>query len=261
MTTKRFWVGTGWKMNKTFAEAEAYARILQSCDFSPFSNLNIFIVPPFTVLARVADMVKDTPVMVGAQNVHWENSGAYTGEISAPMVRDTGATIAEIGHSERRALFGETDDTVRMKVNAALAAGLRPLVCLGDTAAERDAGASAEAAVRQLKIAFRDVAPERIGHCIVAYEPVWAIGTGGTPATPDQIDDVHRAVRGALVGRYDDAGRDVPVLYGGSVDLSVARSLVPIASVDGLFVGRAAWTAEGLIRIATTFAEMRASLS
>ncbi len=263
-----FWLGTSWKMNKTLEEARGYARVLASrADLAATgvdtetaevdtevrrlgaeaAGVEVFVVPPFTALALVARELAGCRVRVGAQNMHWADEGAGTGEISARMVRDCGATLVELGHSERRVAFGETDCTVNLKVHAALRVGLRPLICVGDTAQERTFGVSAESVVRQVKMALHEVAAADMPRALIAYEPVWAIGDAGTPAEPDYAAKIHAAIRAALADLAPESGRRVPILYGGSVNLSNAASFCGIANVDGLFVGRAAWRAQGLL--------------
>lgn len=227
----------------TAAEARAYVEELLTLLPSPRAGVQFFIVPPFTALASARAAIGTAPLLLGAQNMHWAESGAYTGEISARMLAAVPVNLVELGHSERRAAFGETDETVNAKVKAALAHGLRPLVCVGDSAAERDAGTSAEAVVRQVKLAFAGVAEGGIGRSLVAYEPIWAIGTGGVPAAPAQVRRTHEAIHAALAGLTP---HPVPVLYGGSVTTANCAGLAGEVAVDGLFVGRAAWSAKGL---------------
>lgn len=238
-----FWIGTGWKMNKTAAEARAYVAELLPLLPPPQAAVRFFIVPPFTALATAREAIGAAPLLLGAQNMHWAEAGAYTGEVSARMLAEVPVDLVEIGHSERRANFGETDAAINAKVKSGLAHGLRPLVCVGDSAAERDAGASAEAVVRQVKLAFAGVDPEGIGRCLVAYEPIWAIGEQGVPATPEHVRQTHAAIHAALSALTPHA---VPVLYGGSVTLANCAGFAREATVDGLFVGRAAWSAKGL---------------
>ncbi len=247
---KRYWIGTGWKMNKTYAEAEAYARALADFLVSHPPRVQVFIIPPFTVLHRVSDLLKNTPVQVGAQNMHWAESGAFTGEISAGMLQDCGAHLVELGHSERRAEFGETDYTVNLKVLAALQHRLQPLVCVGETTREKQFGVACESIVRQLKIALKGVSLAQIENVILAYEPVWAIGETGTPAEPAYANAMHSAMRTAIRELYGDAiALAMPILYGGSVNRDNAISLIEQSQVDGLFVGRAAWQANALIEL------------
>jgi triosephosphate isomerase len=241
-----FWIGTGWKMNKTAAEARAYVAELIGLLPPPRDDLSLFFIPPFTALAAAREAIGAAPLLLGAQNMHWADSGAYTGEVSARMLVAFGVDLVELGHSERRGAFGETDATVNAKVKTALRHGLRPLVCVGDTAPERDAGASVETIVRQVRLAFADVAATALSRCLVAYEPVWAIGEQGVPAQPEHVRMVHAAIRRAL---REHTPHPAPILYGGSVNADNAAQLAAEREVDGLFIGRAAWTAHGLAGI------------
>lgn len=235
------WIGTGWKMNKTRAGAMTWcdAVIGEIPD-----GVRLFVLPPFTCLRDVAEKLVGSGITVGAQNVHWDDAGAWTGEVSGSMLRDCGAQIVEIGHSERRTHFGETDATVGRRVEAALRHDLLPLICIGETAAERDAGAAAHVLERQLRAALSSAAGAEV---VVAYEPVWAIGTNGVPADPDVAEERHCQIA-ALAG--DITGRPVPVLYGGSVTPANAEGFLNCPSVSGLFVGRAAWKAQGFLDLA-----------
>ena len=254
-----FWVGTGWKMNLTRPQAAGYAATLCASPLLAASDLRLFIIPPFTALATAADALAGTPVLVGAQNMHWADSGAHTGEISADMIVECGAHLVELGHSERRAGAGETDEQIGWKVRRALTAGLRPLVCVGETRLEREAGAAAETVVRQVRLALRDVAAAELRLCLIAYEPVWAIGTAGTPCTPGDAAPVHAAIRAALRGLADGAAIP-PILYGGSVGPDNCAALAAEPQIDGLFVGRAAWRPDGLLTIAQTALDARRAL-
>ncbi|MEZ5904401.1 MAG: triose-phosphate isomerase [Geminicoccaceae bacterium] len=244
---RKFWLGTGWKMNKTRAEARAYAAALRAAPGLRELPLQLFVLPPFTALAETATALAGSGVLVGAQNCHWADAGAWTGEISAPQIAECGATLVELGHSERRAHFGETDTAINAKVKAVLAAGLRPLVCVGETAEERSLDAATVTVARQARMALAGVAAADLDRVLLAYEPVWAIGEGGTPASPDYADAIHGALKNAVLDLH---GRAVPVLYGGSVNAANAEALAGRAAIDGLVVGRAAWTVEGLIGLA-----------
>ncbi|PIO97942.1 triose-phosphate isomerase [Pleomorphomonas carboxyditropha] len=242
-----FWIGTGWKMNKTVAETRRYIADLKArLPDEAGADCALFIIPPFTALAAAREAIGAAPVLLGAQNMHWAEAGAYTGEISASMLEEFRIDLVELGHSERREYFGETDATINLKVKAALRHGLRPLVCVGDSAEERAAGASAAAVVRQVRLAFAGLTRAEIGRSLVAYEPVWAIGESGMPATPDEAGAVHVALHDAL---KELGAPSVPVLYGGSVNLENAAALAAEPAIDGLFVGRAAWSAEGLVSL------------
>jgi len=238
-----FWIGTGWKMNKTVAETRRYVADLRArLPGEVSADYALFIIPPFTALAAAREAIGAAPVLLGAQNMHWAEAGAYTGEISAPMLEEFGIDLVELGHSERREYFAETDATINLKVKAALRHGFRPLLCVGDSAEERAAGASAAAVVRQVRLAFAGLAKGEINRCLVAYEPIWAIGEGGVPARPEEARCVHVAIHVAL---KELGAPSVPVLYGGSVNLDNAMALAGEPAIDGLFVGRAAWSAEG----------------
>jgi triosephosphate isomerase len=250
-----FWVGTGWKMNKTAAEARAWIAEVRRF-VAPPADFALFFVAPATALAAAREAIGPSGLLLGAQNVHWEDAGAWTGEISARMLKEFAVDLVEIGHSERRAHFAETDATVNAKVLATLRHGMRPLVCVGDSAAERAAGAAAEAVVRQLKLAFATLDAEALGRCLVAYEPVWAIGESGVPAEPEEIAPVHAALHRALAERTP---HPVPVLYGGSVSRQNAGRLAATPGVDGLFIGRAAWDGAGFAALVETACAARAS--
>jgi triosephosphate isomerase len=205
-----------------------------------------FVIPPFPYIAEVADILKDTRVKIGAQNMHWDDQGPWTGEISAPMVKDCGATMVELGHSERRTFFNETDETVALKVKAALKHGLLALVCIGDTKAEYDGGQTALVLERQTRAALSHVGKAAYGHVIFAYEPVWSIGEGGLPANPDFANEQHKRIKTVAA---DAAGAGLPVLYGGSVNPQNCCNLARQSHIDGLFIGRSAWNATGFMGI------------
>ena len=243
----RFWVGTGWKMNKTLAEARTYADGLAAADGANNPRLQRFVIPPFTVVREVKALLRDTSVLVGAQNMHFADSGAWTGEISAPMLTDCGLDIVELGHSERRAHFGETDETVGLKVETAVRHGLIPLICIGETLAERGDGLATKVLERQVRAAFGRLSKDQHkAPILLAYEPVWAIGSGGIPATSEYAD----ARQGEIAHVAQDVlGRAVPCLYGGSVNPDNCQELLVCPHVDGLFIGRSAWDLAGYLDI------------
>lgn len=245
------WIGTNWKMNFLRADAEAYLKAVgEGLRAAPPGPVQPFVIPPFTVLHRVCELARGLPLRVGAQNMHWEASGPFTAEISPTMVKDAGATLIELGHSERRALFGETDAGVNRKVRAAMAHGLTALVCVGETAEEKASGATAATVIRQVKLAFHGVPAERAGEVLLAYEPVWAIGVSGTPAEPSYASAVHGAIRGGLADLWGAAAADqVPIVYGGSVSLANAPALLASSDVDGLFTSRTAYDPAGLLEL------------
>jgi triosephosphate isomerase len=253
---RRPWIGTNWKMHKTLAEARAFAEAVAASELARSEALQLFVIPPFTALAAVAEILGPTNVIVGAQNIHWEDFGPFTGEISPVMARDAGAGLAEIGHSERRQHFGETDAGVARKTAAALRHGLVALVCVGDSRAEFEAGRSGEAVARQVEIALGAVRPEQAARVVIAYEPVWSIGEGGTPADPSFANEQHRLIK-EVAQRC--LGQALDVVYGGSVNPGNAVTLAAQPHVDGLFIGRSAWSAEGLLGIAEAVIRDRAA--
>lgn len=239
------WIGTSWKMNKTLAEARVFAEGLRGRT-AP-AGIRRFVIPPFTAVREVGQMLAGSGVLVGAQNMHWADAGAWTGEISPVMLADCGLDMVEIGHSERRAHFGETDETVGLKTEAAVRHGLIPLICIGETAADKEAGRSDEVLARQVEAAFARLSPgQKAAPVLLAYEPVWAIGEGGTPAAPDYAEARHARIA-QVAG--EAAGRRVPCLYGGSVGPGNCADLVALGHVDGLFIGRSAWAVEGYLDI------------
>jgi len=246
---KRALLGTSWKMNKTLAEAEAYVAHLSEA-LRPSDRYQVFIVPPFTHLWRMKELLRNTPILLGAQNMHWEPEGAFTGEISPKMLAETGVDIVELGHSERRTYFNETDFTVNKKVLAALAHDLTPLVCVGETEDEKDFGAAREVVGRQVRIALHGIKAVSCERIWIAYEPVWAIGVGGIPAGPAYAGEIQSHIRITVKELFGEAqGDKVPILYGGSVSLQNAAELIRQPNVDGLFIGRAAWEAESFLTI------------
>jgi L-erythrulose 1-phosphate isomerase len=246
MSKKTPWIGTSWKMNKLRADALAFAEEVLTSSVAQSSVVQPFVIPPFPYIADVAQKLSSTRIRVGAQNMHWADGGAWTGEVSPLMVMDCGATIVEIGHSERRKHFGETDETVALKTAAALKHGLTALVCIGDTREEYDAGLTSQALDRQVRALMTHVTPETAKKVIIAYEPVWSIGEGGTPASPDFANQQHMQIA-ALVTSL--TGTQVPIIYGGSVNPQNCVELAIQSHIDGLFIGRSAWNAKGYIGI------------
>ena len=243
---KQLWIGTSWKMNKSRVEAKIFAEALKVSTFASAEKLQPFIIPPFPYIAEVADILKNTKIRIGAQNMHWANHGAWTGEISPLMLKDCGATLVELGHSERRAHFGETDETVAMKTASAVKHGLTALVCIGDTREEFEQGRTAKALEKQVRALLSKVAGQAEGNIIIAYEPVWSIGEGGTPAAPAFANEQHIKID-TLVRSL--IGHPLPILYGGSVNPQNCVELAQQSHIDGLFIGRSAWRATGYLGI------------
>jgi L-erythrulose 1-phosphate isomerase len=238
------WVGTSWKMNKTLPEAEAFARALP-VEGDP--RIQRFVIPPFTMCREVKRLLAGASVKVGAQNMHWADSGAWTGEISPLMLRDCGLDMVELGHSERREFFGETDETVGLKVEAAVRHGLIPLICVGETLADRESGQGPAVLARETRGALAKLSAEqRKAEILFAYEPVWAIGEKGIPASADYAD----ARQAEIVAVAEEMlGRRPPCLYGGSVNAQNCAELIAMPHIDGLFIGRSAWAPEGYLDI------------
>lgn len=247
MTKPHVWIGTSWKMNKTLAEAKTFAEGLKAADAVRDPRFQRFVIPPFTAVREVKAMLAETSVKVGAQNMHWADDGAWTGEVSAPMLRDCNLDIVELGHSERREHFGETDETVGLKTQAAVRHGLIPLICIGETLAEREAGAARTVLETQVRGALGKLAgAEKEAEILLAYEPVWAIGVNGIPATSDYAD----ARQAEIIAVAEEVlGRKVPCLYGGSVNPANCEELITCPHIDGLFIGRSAWNVEGYLDI------------
>ncbi|MBI4545707.1 MAG: triose-phosphate isomerase [Gemmatimonadetes bacterium] len=243
-------IAGNWKMHKGPSATREFFRQFKP-RYSPRADRTILFFPPAVSLAATMEMLPDRPDLgVGIQNIHWKDQGAFTGEISAPMARDTGARFALVGHSERRHVFGESDDDVRHKVAAAFDAGLVPVLCLGETLEQRRAGRVEEVILSQLDAALQDLPPHHIRQLLVAYEPVWAIGTG-VNATPADASAAHAVLRRRLAEHVgDEAARRVPILYGGSVNPGNAAELLAAPQVDGLLVGGASLDPAGFARIA-----------
>lgn len=241
------WVGTSWKMNKTLADGLAFADAIGAFAADFDERIQPFVIPSFTSVREVKRALAGTRVKVGAQNMHWSDDGAWTGEVSPLMLRDCKLDLVELGHSERREHFGETNRTVGQKTEAAVRHALVPLICVGETLDERDTGRADEVLAGQTEAALQYLGGEQLSAPILfAYEPVWAIGDGGIPATSDYADRQHALIKRAASAILPS---EPPVLYGGSVNPGNAAELVVRPHIDGLFIGRSAWAAEGYIDI------------
>jgi triosephosphate isomerase len=236
-------------MHKTLGEGLAFAEALAA--FMPGLDARIqpFILPSFTMVREVKLALASTRVKVGAQNMHWADEGAWTGEISPLMLRDCDLDLVELGHSERREHFGETDRAVGLKTAAAIRHGLTPLICVGETRAEFDGGRGDEVLTEQVLGALQCLSEGEAAQVLFAYEPVWAIGEGGTPASSNYADNRHALIKSVAATRLVEAP---PLLYGGSVNIENTADLIRQPNIDGLFVGRAAWQAEHLQQILNT---------
>lgn len=236
-----------WKMHKTGAEGVALAAEIAAGLES--GRAEVAVAPPFTALAPVADAIRGSSVALAAQDVFHEREGAFTGAVSASMLADAGCSIVLVGHSERRHVFGDGDEDVRRKALAVLDAGMRPVVCVGETAGQRDAGQAENVVREQLEAVLRGLSDARLALVAVAYEPVWAIGTGRT-ATPDTAEAMHRVIRSSLATLAGPATAErTPILYGGSVKGDNAAAILAGANVDGLLVGGASLRADSFLTI------------
>jgi triosephosphate isomerase len=242
-------VAANWKMNMTQAES---ARFVQSLllDLGDITDIEVVIIPPFTALAKVMEALGASQgLKVGAQNMHWEGNGAFTGEISAALLRDLLVRYVVLGHSERRQLFGETDEIVNRKVKAAHAASLRPIVCVGETLDQRDKGNVEKILSIQLRGSLKDLDDKQLQETVIAYEPVWAIGTGRV-ATPQQAQEAHAFIRHTLREISDETTADrMRIQYGGSVKPENARDLMTQPDIDGALVGGASLDSRSFAQI------------
>ena len=243
-------LAANWKMFKTVDETVAYLRELCALT-SGIAGAEIVVAPPFTALRAAADVTRGSNVGIAAQDCYWAREGAFTGEISAAMINDAGAGYVIIGHSERRRLFGDTDEWVNRKLNAVLAADLTPIVCIGETLEERDANQTLAVLDRQLHAGLAGLAPAQVASLVIAYEPVWAIGTGRN-ATPAQAGEAHAHIRARLRGAFGQEAADAcHVLYGGSVKPDNIKDLMALEDVDGALVGGASLAVASFFAIVT----------
>ncbi|MDR0978040.1 MAG: triose-phosphate isomerase [Endomicrobium sp.] len=240
-------IAGNWKMNKTIDEAMDVVKTLKSI-ISDVRDVDVLICPPFTALYAVNNEAKGSNINVGAQNMFWENKGAFTGEISPVMIKDSGCSYVLVGHSERRQYFGETDETVNKKVKSAFNAGLIPVICVGETLNEREKDITFKVIEKQIKTGAACLTAQQAAAAVIAYEPVWAIGTGKT-ATPDQAQEVHAFIRKVYEEMYADASNKVRILYGGSVNPSNISNLMKQPDIDGGLVGGASLEAESFAKL------------
>jgi triosephosphate isomerase len=248
MEHRRPLIAGNWKMYKTPQEAADTAKQLVE-QVREVADVDIMIAPPFTALESVSRVIKNSPVALGAQNLYWEDEGAYTGEISAPMLKSAGCQYAIIGHSERRQYFGETDKTVNQKIQAAIQVGLKPVFCIGETEQEREAEQTLSVLDKQVRKGLERLLPEQLDTLIIAYEPVWAIGTGKT-ATEDQAQEVHQFIRSLIEKSFgNDLSKSIRILYGGSVKPDNILNLMAMPDIDGALVGGASLSADSFSRI------------
>jgi len=235
-------------MYKTGSEAVETAKRLRDLA-SDVKNTDIMIAPTFTAIAQVSDILKGSSIATGAQNLYWEKEGAYTGEISPGMLISAGCTYAIIGHSERRQYFGETDEKTQKKIDAAVKEGLKPILCVGESLEERESDKTFSVLDKQIEIGLKDLFPEKLNDLVIAYEPIWAIGTGKT-ASKDQAQEVHRHLRSGLENSFGkDFSEGIRILYGGSVKPDNISELMDMPDIDGALVGGASLDAETFSKI------------
>lgn len=239
-----------WKMHKTINEALQLAKELHyGLQNFAAEKLEVVVAPPYTALNKVAEFLQDSFIGVSAQNLFWEDSGAFTGEVSAPMIKDAGAGYVILGHSERRQIFHEIDSVINKKIKAALQHNIVPIFCVGETLIEREAGKVNTVIATQFSESLIDLTAENMAKIVIAYEPVWAIGTGKT-ATPQQAEEVHAMIRKILVQKFSQTTADeVRILYGGSVKPSNSKELLSQSNIDGALIGGASLQAEDFVGI------------
>jgi triosephosphate isomerase len=246
---RRKLIAANWKMYKTMGEATTFAGTLKA-SLPALSGCDLMLFPPFFALHGVARELAGTPVAVGAQDLFWEREGAFTGEISGAMIADAGGTAVLVGHSERRAIMGEDDEIVARKLKSAFAAGLNPILCVGENLQDRESGNATKVVKKQLTAAIAVTTKNEIRNLVIAYEPVWAIGTGKT-ATPENAEEMHRFIREFISARFGSAaGDELRIQYGGSVKPANAANLLSRAEIDGALIGGASLDVDSFVAIA-----------
>ena len=247
-------IAGNWKMNKTVRDGLDLVRELKTA-LSGVKEMEVAVAPPFTALDAVRKELEGSSIRLAAQNLYWEEKGAFTGEISPPMLKEVGCHYVIIGHSERRQLFGESDETVNRRIHAALAQGLKVIFCIGETLKEREDGKTFSLLEKQTEGGLKGLSDKEMKKMVIAYEPVWAIGTGKT-ATPEQAEEVHRFIRGKLERLYSKAvSEEIRIQYGGSVTPDNIKGLMVQPDIDGALVGGASLKAESFSKI-VRFKEM-----
>jgi triosephosphate isomerase (TIM) len=256
MSPRKKLIAGNWKMNKTSADGVALARDLVGA-IGKQSEVEVIVCPPFTAIESVGKALEGSNVKLGAQNMHFEPSGAFTGEISAPMLRAIFATHVILGHSERRTLFGETDEQINKKVLTALKNQLRPIFCVGETLSERESGATLKVVQTQIERGLEGVNKDQAASIVIAYEPVWAIGTGKV-ATTEQAQEVHAFIRGLLTKLFTEVvAQKVRILYGGSMKPANAPELLAQKDIDGGLIGGACLEARSFVELVTAAAAVK----
>jgi len=245
---RTYFIAGNWKMNKTFGEVNILLSQLKKL-LADISAIDIAVCPPYPYLSLSVDILKDTDIDVGAQNMAWEKSGAYTGEVSPDMLKDVGCTYVIVGHSERRKYFNETDDLINKKIKLAISSDLYPIVCLGESLQQRENDETEQVVKTQLSGCLKGLLNKEIEKVTIAYEPIWAIGTGKT-ATPDQAQQVHHMIRKWIENEYNrDIAESIRIQYGGSVKPNNAEQLLSKPDIDGALIGGASLEAESFAAI------------
>ena len=242
-------IAGNWKMHNNISESQNLVTKLVNGLNDQNINREVIICPPFTSLTEVSNLLSGTKIELGAQNMHFENKGAFTGEISADMLKSIGCKYVILGHSERRNIFGETDELINRKIKQALISELTPIFCMGETLAQREDGITNDVIKKQISEGMKGLSEEDVNKIIIAYEPIWAIGTGKT-ATPDQAQEVHKFIRSLLRENFsENSSQNIPVLYGGSVKPDNAEDLLAKEDIDGALVGGACLDVDSFISI------------
>lgn len=245
---KRYLIAGNWKMNTDYKSAHRLVTEIKELLTMTSNLVQILVCPPFTSLPEVAKNIQNTPIKLGAQNCYHEEWGAYTGEISIEMLKSIGCDYVIIGHSERRAIFGETDDLINRKLIACIAKGIIPVLCIGETLQERETGKTFDVLERQLEIGLSGIEATSLSNIVIAYEPVWAIGTG-VAASIAQVDEAHNWLRSYLINKYENIGNNVLILYGGSVNVSNSIDILSLTNVNGALIGGASLKADSFVNI------------
>ncbi len=241
-------IAGNWKLNKTSLEAMELVNLLKR-ELTDIDKVDMVVCPPFTALSEINDLLNETPIGLGAQDMYWEDAGAFTGEVSAPMLKGVGCAYVIIGHSERRQYFGETDETVNKKIKAALAHDLTPIVCIGEHLDERESGKTFDVVKNQCTGSFADLGADEMSRIIIAYEPIWAIGTGKT-ATPEQAQEVHHYIREFFKDKCgEECAAGLRIQYGGSVKPDNTEALMSQPDIDGALVGGASLKSDSFVQI------------
>lgn len=247
----KLYIGTNTKMYKTISGTEEYLRRLDSLTKDiPQDEMNLFVIPSYTTLFSAVKAVEGSRIAVGAQNMCPEDEGAFTGEISPIMLRETGVKLVMAGHSERRHILGETDFDEEKKIAKICEYNFIPLLCVGETRTEKEYNIGSEVLRTQLKIGLHSISAVQAERLLVAYEPVWSIGENGIPADKNYADEMHRVIKDTLIELFgEETGSDIPVLYGGSVNAQNSLEYIDMPNIDGLFIGRSAWDADNFNKI------------